>query len=200
LALSTAEIARIKFELGYNILTVGAEPYISWVNLFDQIVAPNLPAGAATTSSTSVAAATSPALVTLVLALATGFAAGGRVWIGVDDNLETATIQSLSGTSMAVSLQKAHSGTYQVYMDSGEAMAREILEKIKATKVRLGLTFGGGGLKKVDEIEFWQTGSKTLFGNIGDELMFWRDELASLLGVFNAWRGKSAAGSSIAVY
>jgi len=198
-ALSTAEIARIKFELGYNVLTVGAEPYISWVNLFDQIVAPNLPAGAATTSATAVTAASTPTLVTLVLALATGFATGERVWVGVDANLETATIQSLSGANMAVSLSNAHTGTYPVYIDGGEAMVRELLDKIKATKARLGATFGGGALKKVDEIEFYSSG-KTLFGSIGDELMYWRDELASVLGVHNAWKSKRAAGSSIAVY
>jgi hypothetical protein len=198
LALTTAEIARIKYELGYNVLTVGAEPYISWVNLFDQIVAPNLPSGAATTSSTAVTAS-SGTVVTLVLASATGFASGDRVWVGADDNLETATIQSLSGANMVVTLSKAHSGTYPVYVDSGEGIVRELLDKIKATKTRLTATYGGGALKKVDEIEFWQ-GSKTLFGNIGDELMYWRDELASALGVFNAWRGKKTAGSSIAVY
>lgn len=200
MALSDSEITRLKFELGYNVLTTGAEPYIGITNLFDQIVAPNLPAGAATTSSTAVTAASSPTLVTLTLASATGFAAGARVWVGVDDNLESATAQSISGTSLALSLSKAHTGTYPVYVDGGEGMVRELLDKIKATKVRLGATYGGGGLKQVDEIQFYETGSKSLFGNIGDELMFWRDELASLLGVHNAWRDKRSAGSSIAVY
>lgn len=200
MSLSTAELARIKFELGYTVLTNAAEPWVSTTMIFEQVVAQYIPAGAATTSATAVAVAASPTLVTLVLASATGFETGARVWVGVDDNLETATIQSLSGTSMAVSLTKAHAGTYPVYIDGGEGMVRELLDKIKATKVRLGATYGGGGLKKVDEIEFYQTGSKTLFGNIGDELMFWRDELASLLGVINAWRRKRAAGSTIAVY
>lgn len=200
MSLSDSEISRLKFELGYHVLTTGAGPYIGWVNLFDQIVAPNLPAGAATTSATAVTAASTPTLVTIVLTLATGFAAGARVWIGVDDNLESATAQSLSGTSLALSLSKAHTGTYPVYVDGGEGMVRELLDRIRATKMQLAATYGEGQLKKVDELEWYQTGSKTLFGLLGDQLMFWRDELASLLGVHNAWRSKMSAGSSIAVY
>jgi hypothetical protein len=204
MSLTTAEISRLKFELGYTILTTGAEPYIGITNLFDQIVAPNLPAGAATTSATAVTASATPAVVTIVLASATGFATGALVWVGADDNLESATIQNLSGTNMTVALSKAHSGTYPVYVDSGEGIVREILNKIKAVKSRLSaaVVSGAGSLKKIDEIEWHPATSAgtTVFANISNELMYWRDELASALGVVNMWRQKRAAGSSIAVY
>lgn len=200
MALTTAEVARLRYETGYNILTVGAEPYISIPSLFDHIVVPNLPSGAATTSSTAVTAASTPTLVTITLASATGFTTGDRVWVGVDANLESATAQSLSGAALALSLTKAHSGTYQVYVDSGEAIVRELMAKIDAVKTQLGTVFGTGALKKVDEIEWYQTGSKTQFGLLGDQLMFWRNELCSALNIANNWLRRQSAGSSIAVY
>lgn len=200
MALTTAELSRIKAELGFNLLTSSATPWIDVSIIFEQVVQPYLQSGTATTSTTSVTAASTSTPVTLTLASATGFATGDKVWVDVDSRQELATIQNLSGTSATMLLSLAHTGTYPVVQDVGEGIVREVLAKIAATKVRLGVTYGGGGLKKVDEIEFYETGKKTLFGNIGDELMFWRDELAALLGVPNMWRQKRSAGNSIAVY
>ena len=85
MALLDAEIARIKAELGYNILTTGAVPYIGITQVFEQVIQSNVLAGATTTSSTSVSAATSATPSTLTLADATGFVAGARAVIDVDD-------------------------------------------------------------------------------------------------------------------
>ena len=200
MALSTAELTRIKAELGFNVLTVGAEPFIGVTQLFSQIIAVYMTAGAATTSATTVAAASLPTPVAIALASAAGFASGDRIWIDVDDRQESATIQSLSGSSATVALVNAHTGTYPVSVDGGEAIVRDLLARIKGVKDRLATTFGAGALKQVDEIQFYNTGTKTLFGNLGDELMFWRDELASVLGAPNLWRQKRSGGSSISVY
>src|SRR4051812_9346081 len=99
MGLSNAEVRRIKYELGYDLLSVSAEPYISYVSLFDQIIQPYLTEGASTRSSTAVTAADEPTPVTLVLVSATGFSAGERVVIDVDSRQESVTIQALSGTS-----------------------------------------------------------------------------------------------------
>lgn len=201
MALSTAEISRIKFELGYNVLTLAAEPWIGVSAIFENIVQVYLQAGAATTSATAVTAADAPTPVAITLASATGVAAGARIWVDVDDRLESATIQSLSGAVVTVALSKAHSGTYPVYVDGGESIVRELLDRIKATKTELGSIFGEGALKKVDEIEWYNPmNGKTLFGQISDQLMYWRDELASLLGVGNMWRARRSSGSQVAVY
>lgn len=200
MALTTAEISRIKAELGFNLMTSSAVPWIDVAIVFEQIVQPYLQSGVSTTSATAVTAATTPTPVTLTLASATGFATGDKVWVDVDSRQELATIQNLSGAAATMLLSLAHSGTYPIVLDQGEAIVREILDKIRATKARLVATYGGGGLKKVDEIEFYQAGSKTLFGHIGDELMFWRDELGSVLGVPNMWSRKRAAGGVMSVY
>lgn len=199
MSLSTAELQRIKFELGYNVLSNGAEPFIGVSMLFENIVAVYMTAGAATTSATTVVAASVPTNVAVTLASATGFSAGALAWVGVDDAQESATVQSISGAIITLALKNAHAGTYPVTVDGGEAMVRELLSRIRAVKAELSGTFGEGALKKVDEIEFYQTGA-SLFASTGKALMFWRDELASLLGITNMWRMKRAAGSSISMY
>ena len=196
MALSTSEIQRIKAELGWNLLSTGAEPYIGTAMVFEQVIAVYLTAGAATTSATTVAAADAPTSRAITLTSVTGFAEGNRIWLDVDDRGESATIQSLVGAVATVVLSKPHSGTYPVYVDGGESIVRELLSRIKAVKDELGGIFGEGAIKKVDEVEFYQTGM-TSFGSTARALMFWRDELASALGniTLNRWRSRSGGGS-----
>ncbi len=56
MALLDSEIARIKAELGYNLLTTGAVPYIGVTQVFEQVIQQNVLAGAKTTSATVVTA------------------------------------------------------------------------------------------------------------------------------------------------
>src|SRR5690606_31180475 len=134
-----------------------------------------------TTSATPVTAASTPTPATLTLAEATGFAEGARVVIDVDGRQEIATVQTLSGTSLTVSLANAHSGTYPVTVEGGESIVRELLLRIKTTSDEMSGVLGEGALKKVDEVEFYQSGVKSTFANLGDQLRYWRNELASCL-------------------
>ena len=199
MALTSAEIVRCKAELGVNLLTVGAEPYISVLALFDQVIKSNVLTGASTTATGAIAASGVPALSTLTIASGAGFAAGDRVFIDVDSQRENVSIASITGTTVTAWLSKAHAGTYLFALESGETLVREALARIAATKARLASIFGSGSLKKVDEIEFYDT-RRTQFGQLGIELLYWRDELASLLGCPNFWRNKMSAGSTIAMY
>ena len=61
MALTSAEVRRIRYELGYNVLAVGAEPYVGVTQLFEQVIQPYLTAGASTTSSTAVVASSTGA-------------------------------------------------------------------------------------------------------------------------------------------
>jgi hypothetical protein len=200
MALSTAELARLKYELGYHLIGNGAEPYIGVHALFEQVVQPYLSAGASTTCNTTVSAASVATPVALTIASATGFVTGDRVVIDVDDRQETATIQSLSGASMTVLLTKAHTGTYPVTVEGGEAIVRELLTRIREVRARMAQVEGFGGLKRADDIEWYEAGNRSAFAILNDNLMAWRDELASVLGVPNLWRRKQSAGSSLAVY
>lgn len=199
MALLDSEVVRIRAEMGFHVLTVSAEPYISYVSIFDQIIQPYTQAGAKTTSATAVEITAAPEQKTVVLASATGFASGARVVIDVDARQETVTVQNLSSTNLTALLSKPHAGTYPVTVEGGETILREILASIAATKTQLGLSSGEGSLKKVDEIEFYQSGDTT-FGNLGLQLSFWRDQLAAALGLESMWQAKASGASRIAVY
>ncbi len=208
MALTTAEVRRIKYELGYGLLSVGAEPYISYVSLFDTIIQPYLTEGAATRSSTIVVAADEPTPVALVLLSSTGIVAGDRVTIDIDSRQETSTIQAMSGLSMTVLLQGAHSGSYPVEIEGGASIVRAILRKLQAIG-GLGASASGdaimkalssAGIRKVDEIEFFggEMTSQTRIGQVKALREYWRSELASALGVVRLNGG--GGGSSVSMY
>ena len=98
-----------------------------------------------------------------------------------------------------VLLQLAHSGTYPVTVEGGETIIREILRNIRAAKAEMGTTLGEGSLKKVDEVEFYQSGGTT-FGILGTQLNHWRNELAAALGVPNLWAGRGGGGQALSAY
>lgn len=198
MALLDSEIYRIKAELGFNVLSIGAEPYFEISALFD-IIQDNLSGGASTTSSTSVASPDgSPA--TLTLASVTGFTAGARVAVDVDARQEFATIASLSGSSIVVQLSKVHSGTYPVVVDGPEVVVRQLLQDIEKTKAKLVEQYGSGALRQVDEIQWYDARGKTSFGIIGENLAWYREQLAAALGIDSMWSVHAAGGQTMAVY
>jgi hypothetical protein len=203
MSLTDGELARIKAELGYHLVGVEGVAYVGWNALFETIIQPYLDTGTSTTSATAVTAASTATPVTLTLTSATGLASGDRVVIDVDSRKETVTIQSLSGTSMTVQLSLAHSGTYPVVLaDSGEAIVREILTRIRETKAEMATAFGLGSLKRADDLEWYQAGGNlsSQFGTLGENLAHWRGELSATLGVASAWDTGRAASQTLSVY
>lgn len=205
MALLASEVARLKYELGFNVLSVGAEPYIGVSVLFEQVIAPYLTGGASTTSSTTVAAADVPTITTLVLASAVGIAVGDALIVDVDSFQERATVRSLSGVNASVALMKAHSGSYPVTVEGPEAIIRAILRKLQAIG-GLGSSDGSlddavdaAGVKKVDEIEFFGAdGGISRMRQVKEMREYWRDELAAALGIERL--NGSSGGSDCAVY
>lgn len=201
MALLTSELRRMRYELGYNVLDVGAEPYIGVSALFESVIQTYMQSGATTTSTTTVAAASEPTPVTITLASATGFSAFDTVWVDVDSRQESATVQSVSGSTITLLLSLAHTGTYPVTVEGGEAIVRSILRKLVAIGDELGDgASGSAGIKRVDEIEFFQDsasdGGRT--ASLQKLRDYWRDELASALGIvrLNKPRG---CGSAVAL-
>lgn len=200
MSLLDSEIAQIKYHLGYNVLTIGSLPYIGHTSLFEQVIQQYTDSGAATTSSTAVVAATSATPSTIVLASATGFAAGARIVVDVDDRQEVVTAQYVTGSSLTLLLRLAHTGTYPVLVEGGETIIRSILRRLYDVSVQIGDAYTTAGIKKVDEIEFFGDGSTSQSSQLNKLRMYWRDELASALGVPNFWRMKSAGGGASALY
>lgn len=201
MALLDSELARIKAELGYNVLTTGAVPYIGVSQVFEQVIKQNVLSGASTTSSTAVTAASTATVVSLTLASGTGFSTGDRVVVDVDDFQEIATARSVSGVALSVALKKAHTGTYTVTVEGGETIVRENLARIRETKDKLASQFGSGALKKVDEVEFYQVaGNVSAFGVLGQNLMWWREQLAACLGLTPMWQVRASGAQQMSVY
>lgn len=195
-----SEIARIKAELGFNLLTIGAIPYIGITAMFEQVIQNNVGTGASTTSSTAVSAAATPTPVSLTLTSATGFQAGQRVVVDVDDLQEIATVRSISGASISVALKLSHAAGYPVTVESGETLVRESLKMIRDTKAKLEQQFGTGALKQVDEVQWYEARGQTAFGILGDNLNYWRDELAARLGIASMWGMRRGAAQQMSVY
>jgi hypothetical protein len=201
-----SELDRIKAELWFNLLQVGAEPYVSITRYFEQIVLPNLSAGALTSSPTQVTAVApgSPAApVTLTLASAVGFSTLSRVIIDVDDLQEAATVQAVSGATITLPLRLGHTGTYPVNVEGGESLVREYLVRCRRVADLIGKYGSRAGVKSIDkgDVEFYggaheKNGLRTL----ADLQTQVRSELCSLLfGVGNIQQfGRS--GSRVSMY
>jgi len=176
--------------------------------------------GVYTSTSTQVPSITSPpSSVSITVADATGFVVGDRVVIDTDARQETASIQSIVGTTMTLLLSKGHAGTYPVAVASGEMIIRGIMQKLRAIADTLGGGDGAGGtdafsgalagagIKKVDEIEFFGgTTNSGSTGNFGGNALqqvialreYWRDELSYAIGIVRL--NGTKAGNAISSY
>src|SRR5574338_189131 len=203
MALTDAEIQRIRYELGYPNLDTAAEPYIGIAAVFTQVIQPYTLGGVSTTSATPVTAASTPTPQSLVLSDATGFSAGAVVIVDVDGRQERATVQSISGASITVQLSLAHTGTYPVALEGGESIIRDILAELRRVSDAIGNLRDRVGLKRADEIEFFG-GGQTLASQGIDPMThtlnlreYWRDELARCLGIPRLNAKNSSGGSAI---
>jgi len=180
--LTDDELARIKSEVFDNLLGLGAIPYFDVRTLYP-VIRDNVESSsvAATTSSTSVSTV---GAVTLTLASATGYAAGQRIVLDVDDARETVTIRSVSGATVSVVCRKTHSGTYPVEVESALTLVRGLLsDLITLEQIERG-AFDTAGVKRVDEIEFFgmsEGGSKLAQVNVTRDRL--RAKLASALNL-----------------
>lgn len=209
MALLPSEIARAKFELGYNALSLSALPYAidGITQLFEQIVAPYLQAGALSYSSTSVTAATTATVTTLTLVSGTGFTVGSLIVVDQGDAQEASYVQAVAGSNITVALVNAHSGTYPVTVEGGESIVREILRELRAFSGPNGAftdAMSTAGIKIADkgDVEFFPNssdGGGTL-ESLFELQRYWRGELASALGVENLREARAGASQTLVSY
>ena len=210
MTIGTGDLQRIKAELGFNQLTVGAEPYVSITRYFEQIVVPFLNAGTLTTSATvvpAVAPNTAPVAVSLTLATVVGVNMLDRLIIDVDLAQEQATVQSITGSTVVVSLAKGHgsAGAYPVSVEGGEALVRLYLQRCRSIAQRIEAFGPRAGVKKADEVEFFGGAARSGkepsgFKTLSDMQQYFRGELCMLLfGVGNI-ASFGGGGARICVY
>jgi len=212
MALLASELARIKYELGYNLLSISAIPY-AWdgvTQIFEQVVQPYLMAGALAYSSTTVVAASTPTQVALTLTSAVGFSVGDAVSIDVDSKQEPSHVAVVSGSTITVPLLLAHSGTYPVTVDGGESIVRGILRQLFAVNGPDGLISQAAlkaGIQNVDGpngVTFFgsTTSQQGVFDSLMSQVRYLRNELSSALGVPNLreYDGRNGGGRLVESY
>jgi hypothetical protein len=208
-ALSDAEVFRLKYETGVNILLAGAEPYVGEViAVFNQVVQRFLNSEASTTSSTTVAATpqgTAATAAGLTVVSATGLTPGLRIAIDVDAFYEETIVQSVTGLVVTAPLKLAHSGTYPVTSDGGEMIVRRILREIGFVHDAISEARDSAGVKQIDKGDVIlhgrsnREGGGTRLSELQDLLGYWRDELCSALGVTNWRRKRRTSGGGISL-
>lgn len=195
--LTDDELSRIKREVLDNVLGLSALPYISIKGVYDIIRDNVVSSSAPATTSTTAITAAGPA--TLTLASATGYAAAQRVQVDVDQRREIVTVSAISGTSLSVYLDKTHSGTYRVEVESPLTIVRGLLSDLAYLETLDRGSWGQLGLKKVDEVE-WFGGADG--GDVADRIAKHRGRLRDELGracgiswIVQQGRGFMAPGS-----
>lgn len=209
-SLLSSEIARLKAELGFNLLAVGAEPYIGVTRYFEQIVLPNLQNSGLTTSATPVTAVPvgqQPASVTLALADSLAINIYDRVIVDVDSRAEEATVQSVSGLSIVIMLVKTHgdAGAYPVAIEGGISLVRFYLGRCRRIADRIERFGARAGVKKADEVEFFggahgRAAEPNGFRTLSDMQQYFRSELCKLLFGVGDISSFGNAGSRVGAY
>jgi hypothetical protein len=213
MSLRPEEIDRIKWELGVSVNRLGAEPYISYVAVFDRAIQPYL-FDNTTTSATSVSAGGGQTTITLAAnpTAASGngltFQAGTSVLIDVGPSQEQSVIQAITGLSVTLTLANAHSGTYVVAPVGSEQIVREVLSRLDAIKSELlNIAPKTAGVESVDEVKLYPSGGKGRGGKMRDKFESLiqqreqaRDDLGEAVGYPNLRRMKRGTGFSFEVY
>lgn len=189
------ELARIKRELGDNVLGFGAEPYIS-IKAVYAIIQANV-ASSSVDPTTSATAVTAAGPATLTLASAAGLAQFDRLVLDADGQRETVTVRNISGSVISVVCRRTHSGTYPVERESALTLVRGVLADLAAVQDRLVDLLDGAGLKAVDEVQwFGGADGRTALDEARREQRRLREELASMLNlrsILDAARGGAGA-------
>jgi hypothetical protein len=213
--LSQSDLQRIKHELQFSQLTVGAEPYIGVTRYFEQIVQSFINSGVITSSATVVPASpTFPTAVSLTLASPSGgaqppgtLAVLDHVIVDVDAAQEFATVMSVQSNSITVQLSKAHGagGAYPIEQEGGEALVRIHLNYLRKIADRIQRFGARAGIKKADEVEFFggshgRSSEDSGFKTLGQMQQHFRRELCMLLFGVGSIQQFQGGGGSFSIY
>lgn len=175
--LNDVEMDRLRAELGFNVLTIGAVPYIPHVVIFDLIRDYVSSTFDPTTSSTAVSAA-GPSTITV--ADATNIVQFGQYVIDTGAQQEVVTCGNIATTTFSGVFAKTHSGTYPVERESRLTLVRTILAKLTTLEDVIYRAMSQSGIKKVDEIEFFgSSGESSRLQQLTDTRTMLRRELAA---------------------
>lgn len=209
------ELDNIKQQLGVTLTRVGAEPYIAFIALFDQVIQPYLYDNS-TTSSTSVAAGTTVPITLAANPVAPNnvqqlvFGTGYQVVVDVGTAQENTVIQNLSGLTATIVFVNAHAPPFPIWPNGAEWAVRRIMARITVIEGNMTtIAPQAAGVQQVDEVKLYASSKGSQRGATRDALeslveqrMQARDDLSGAIGFPNLWRQKPTnyAPSRIELY
>ncbi len=219
MGLRAEEVLRMKWELGVSITLLGAEPYITYLAVFDRAIQPYI-IDPSTTSTTLVAASAiatgqQVAVTVTTIPLLAGtftaaFTVGTTVTVDVGPAAETSQILVVSGTTIWLTLVNAHgaSGAYPISMAGGEQVVRDILSRLDAIKSELtNIAPKAAGIEQIDEVRIYpatttgsRRGSRDKFESLIQQREQARDDLGEAVGFPNLRTMRKRGGSRVEVY
>lgn len=164
MALSTSEIESLRAHLAYGNVNVGAYPNSpdGFLDLFTNVIGPNLSAGTETTATTAIAAGSTTTVTPVSM---TGIAVNVRLIVDVGDLAEFVTVKSLpSASTFSAVFAHSHPATgYPIATVSGVSRLRMLLhsaDKAWNTLQSSRIT-GTAGIKQLGkgEIEYFEGGA-----------------------------------------
>lgn len=180
--ITDSEIERLRFFLGYGNVDVNAYPYTpdGFLELFRDVVAPNLTTSAETTAPVSIAAA---GIVTVTPAAMDEIVVYGRLVIDVGEDEETVTVRAITATTFTARFAKAHAAPFPIAVDSGTTRLRQLLAKAEAVLAEKTGTkiSSAAGLKMVGQGEVEWFGVTAALMATDAQLVSIRRELSSLV-------------------
>jgi hypothetical protein len=161
--LTDAEVESLRFHLGYgNIDGVGASAYSpdGFLELFRDVVAPNLTGDVETTASTSA----SEGISSVTVADTTGIVAHARLLVDVGDAAELVTVRAVSGSAFTAAFTAEHAAPFPVALWGGHARLRRLLhfaDTLWQAKQSSDVA-DVAGLKRIEGDVEWFPGGNTL--------------------------------------
>lgn len=199
--LTDGELQRLRYELGANVVGVGAEPYIGHQQVFD-LIQDNLQSDA-TEPAISATSVTTAGSATLTLDSVSGISQFDRLVVDTDDQYEIVTVQRVSGSTITARFQKTHTTPYPVEKESGVTLVRCKLWTLGSLERQIHEASANAGIKRVDEVEFFgRSEGGSALENLARQQAMHRRELASLVNLEQVLDslGFGRAGSGFSLY
>jgi hypothetical protein len=190
MALSTSEIESLRHHLGYGNIGALAAPYTpdGFLELFTDVIAPNLSVGTETSATTAITAGATVVVTPVVM---TDITAYSTLVVDTGEQSEAVIVKAVTATTFTASFAKSHASSgYPVATMSGTARLRLLLWDADVAWRALsspGLS-ATLGLKSVDEVHFFGNGSATLTSKTTHYNTICQ-AIASLVQVAPRWAG-----------
>lgn len=184
MSLSTAEIESLRFHLGYGQVAI-ANPYTpdGFLEVFAQVVAPNLGTGTETTASTAVIAGSSTTITPVSMA---DIVVSAQLVVDVGEACEIVWVRSVTSTTFTAAFTLAHPASgYPVLVMSGKARLRFLLgvcdrlwQKMQSPDVSDSL-----GIKQLGRGEIEWFGTTAVYDALSTQYLSTVNQLSSVVRV-----------------